>query len=108
MTELTDRERLFVTEYLVELNAGQAAMRAGYGNGDIAPACVQGHRLRRRKHVAEAIAAAVAERSGATRSRMVEEIGKLAFVEVGGAEIRIDVVSVPLARASAAGAEDAA
>ena len=77
MTELTDKERLFVTECLVDLNA----LRAGYANGDVANARVAGHRLRRRKHVAEAIAKLIEERSSATRSRVIEEVSRLAFVQ---------------------------
>lgn len=65
---LTDKERLFVSEYLIDLNVGQAALCAGFGGGSVAAARVAGHRLRRKPQVADAIAKALAERVGARRS----------------------------------------
>ncbi|MGG6860027.1 UNVERIFIED_CONTAM: terminase small subunit, partial [Pseudomonas aeruginosa] len=57
---LNKKRRLFVEEYLVDLNATQAAIRAGY-----APkrAAEMGYELLRIPEVAEAIAQAMAERS---------------------------------------------
>jgi phage terminase small subunit len=71
---LTDKERLFVSEYLIDLNAGQVALRARFGGGSVAAARVAGHLLRRKPHVADAISKAIAERTGATRARIVEEV----------------------------------
>jgi Terminase small subunit len=67
---------------LIDLNAGQAALRAGYGGGNIAAARVTGHRLRRRPQIADAISKALAGRTGATHSRIIEEISPLAFSNV--------------------------
>jgi phage terminase small subunit len=43
---------------------------------------VAANQILRKPHVAEAIAALVAERSGATQSRVIEELGKIAFADV--------------------------
>lgn len=61
---LTAKQQRFVEEYLVDLNATQAAIRAGYS----APtAQEQGSRLLSNVMVSEAIAALKAERSERTR-----------------------------------------
>jgi len=67
---------------LIDLNAGRAAPRAGFGGGSIEAARVTAHRLRRKLHVAEAIAKARAERIGATKSRVIEKISRLAFSNI--------------------------
>lgn len=85
--ELNIRERRFVEEYLVDLSAKQAAIRAGLGKTPKSASEIAS-RMRRKQSVATAISALLAERSGATESRIVEELGKLAFSDV------IDVVRV--------------
>jgi phage terminase small subunit len=57
---LTDKQKRFVEEYLVDLNATQAAIRAGYSEQT---AHVQGPRLLENVRVQEAIAAAQEARS---------------------------------------------
>lgn len=57
--KLSDRERLFVAEYLKDLNATQAAIRAGYAKPS---ARQQGYRLLTKDHVSAAIAAGVEKR----------------------------------------------
>jgi len=67
-----------------------AAKHAGFKNPNVAA-----HRLPRRKHVADAISAAIAERASATRSRIVEEISRLAFSDVADVlEVRDRVLAV--------------
>lgn len=61
--ELTPRQARFVQEYLVDLNATQAAIRAGYSPKT---AEQQGYRLLRNVQVAAAIQAAVAARGERT------------------------------------------
>ncbi len=61
---LTPKQQRFVDEYLIDLNATQAAIRAGYAAKD---ADVQGPRLLGNVGVADAIEAAKAERSERTR-----------------------------------------
>ncbi|HHM8109527.1 TPA: terminase small subunit [Pseudomonas aeruginosa] len=60
---LNKKRRLFVEEYLVDLNATQAAIRAGYAKKRAAE---MGYELLRIPEVAEAIAQAMAERSKRT------------------------------------------
>ena len=61
---LTARQERFVDEYLVDLNATQAAIRAGYSARS---AHVEGSRLLTNAEVAAAISAAKRERSEATK-----------------------------------------
>ncbi len=60
---LTARQERFVAEYLVDLNATQAAIRAGYAEKS---ADVEGSRLLVNTKVAKAVAAAQAKRSERT------------------------------------------
>lgn len=62
--QLTPRQARFVEEYLVDLNATQAAIRAGYS---AATADQQASRLLANVKVARAIAAGKAERSAETK-----------------------------------------
>lgn len=77
--ELTDRQRRFVEEYLLDLIATQAAIRAGYSDKTAAS---QGERLLRHPGVARAIAAAQAARSRRveiTQDRVLQELGRVAM-----------------------------
>ncbi len=62
--KLTPKQARFVEEYLVDLNATQAAIRAGYS---VKAAHVEGSRLLTNAKVAAAISAAKQERSEATK-----------------------------------------
>lgn len=77
---MTAKQRRFVQEYLIDLNATQAAIRAGYGEKR---AGQSGSRLLRHvPEVAAAIEAAQAERAERTRvtaDRLVIELAKVAF-----------------------------
>lgn len=64
MAELTPKQRLFVAEYLKDLNATQAAIRCGYSE---ATAEQQGSRLFRNVQIREAIDAALAQREERTQ-----------------------------------------
>ncbi|WP_066795099.1 terminase small subunit [Sphingomonas soli] len=61
---LTPKQQRFVEEYLVDLNATQAAIRAGYS---ARTAMEQGYQLLQNPSVADSIAAAKAERSAETK-----------------------------------------
>lgn len=61
---LTAKKQRFANEYLIDLNATQAAIRAGYS---AKTAYSQGQRLLKDVDVQKAIAAAQAERSAATK-----------------------------------------
>ena len=60
MPELTPKQALFVKEYLIDLNATQAAIRAGYSNNR---ADAMGHENLRKPVIASAIQAAMDARS---------------------------------------------
>ena len=80
---LSDRQRKFVSEYLIHLNATKAAMRAGYSPRSAADI---GHALlRRHEAVMSAIAAAMAERERRTQvtaDRIVTELARIAFADI--------------------------
>lgn len=60
MPKLTDKQTAFVREYLVDLNATQAAIRAGYSGKSAARIGVE---LLNKTHIAQAVAAAQAKRA---------------------------------------------
>ncbi|WP_121379012.1 terminase small subunit [Pseudomonas aeruginosa] len=87
---LTKKQRLFVDEYLLDLNATQAAIRAGYSTRRAAEI---GYQLLQRPEVAQAIQAAMAERSRRTeveadyvirRLREIDEMDVLDILEDDG------------------------
>lgn len=77
---MTKKQKLFVEEYLIDLNATQAAIRAGYSPET---AQEQGSRLLSNVMVKKEIDKAMAERSrrtGVNADRVVMELAKIAFV----------------------------
>ncbi len=79
--ELSPREYRFVEEYIVDLNGKAAAIRAGLGKTPKSATEIAS-RMRRKLAVAAAISKLMAERSGATESRIVEELGNIAFANL--------------------------
>lgn len=71
---LTDKQRRFVEEYLVDMNGSQAAMRAGFSERTSHQAA---HELMRRPNVAAAIVAAMEERSMRTKTDATWVLSKL-------------------------------
>lgn len=81
MAKLTPKQKRFVAEYLVDLNATQAAGRAGYKDPNI------GRQLITKNNVAEAIRKSMAdreERTGVTQDWVVQELYKIAHADRGG------------------------
>jgi len=79
---LTAKRRRFCEEYLVDLNAKQAAIRAGYSPRS---AEVEGHRLLRNANVAARLAEAQkirSERTGITQDRVLTELAKIGFSDI--------------------------
>jgi phage terminase small subunit len=75
----------FVQEYLVDLNGTQAAIRAGYAPKS---AYVTASKLLKKPEVKASLGAAMAERSKRTEvtaDRVIQEIARLAFVDVSKA-----------------------
>ena len=82
MTKLTANRARFVDEYLIDLNATQAAVRAGYSQRS---ARMQGQRLLTNDDIQSAIAVAMharAERTHVTQDRVLLELARLAFSDI--------------------------
>ena len=78
--KLTPKQRLFVQEYLIDLNATQASIRAGYS---VKNAEFQAHCLLKNPKVKYAIELAMYEReqrTKVTQDRVIEELAKIAFI----------------------------
>lgn len=79
---LTAKQRLFVQEYLVDLNATQAAIRAGYS---AKTAEQQGSRLLQHPNVKAAIEEAMAarvKRIEVTANSVVAELARIGFADI--------------------------
>lgn len=94
---LTPKQEAFVREYLIDLNATQAAIRAGYSakNADKI-----GSQLLGKTRVSEAVAAAMKERekrTEITQDMVLRELAKIGFSDIrnvvqwGNTEIRVNV-----------------
>lgn len=82
MTKLSPKQQVFVDEYLIDLNATQAAIRAGYS---VKTADQQASRMLTKVKVQQAISEAMAERSkrtGINQDRVVLELAKIGFVKM--------------------------
>ena len=80
MAGLTAKQQRFVEEYLIDLNATQAAIRAGFS---VKRASEIGYQLLQKTTVKNAIDKAMAERSrrtGISQDRVLQELAKIAFV----------------------------
>jgi phage terminase small subunit len=80
MAKLTEKQQRFVDEYLIDLNATQAAIRAGYS---VKTATTQGSQNLTKLNIQQVIAERMAERSkrtGVNQDRVVLELAKIAFV----------------------------
>ena len=79
MARLTEKQKRFIEEYLIDLNATQAAIRAGYS---VNRASELGYQLLHKTTVSEAIQKAMAKRSrrtGITADRVLTELAKIGF-----------------------------
>ncbi|MAM60849.1 terminase small subunit [Maritimibacter sp. UBA3975] len=79
---LTAKQERFVAEYLIDLNATQAAIRAGYSEKS---AYSQGQRLLKNAEAQAAIQEAKAKRqkrTEITQDRVIEELAKLGFADI--------------------------
>ncbi|WP_416389486.1 terminase small subunit [Otoolea muris] len=77
---MTEKQRRFVDEYLIDLNATQAAIRAGYS---VKTAREQASQNLTKLNIQQEISEKMAERSkrtGVNQDRIVLELAKIAFV----------------------------
>jgi len=82
MTKLTPKQTRFVAEYLIDLNATKAAIRAGFPKK---AASSVGYEYLRKPQIAAAIAAGKAKqlvRAELTADRVLEEMRRLAFMDI--------------------------
>ncbi len=80
---MTPKQRRFVEEYLMDLNATQAAIRAGYA---AKWANTTGSRLLKRPEIRRAVGEAVRaqdDQLGASAERILKEYARIAFASVG-------------------------
>jgi phage terminase small subunit len=78
---LTAKQQQFVNEYLVDLNATKAAIRAGYSTNR---ADAMGHENLRKPEIAHAVEEAMkarSDRTEVTADRVLAEYAKLAFLD---------------------------
>jgi len=86
---LTAKQDLFVDEYLVDLNATQAAIRAGYSPRT---ATMQGSRLLTKANVSAAVAERrdqVARELEVTRERIAQELSGIGFASLDDAQVKV-------------------
>lgn len=82
MSDLTAKQARFVTEYLVDLNATQAAIRSGYSQKTAASI---GEENLRKPEIAAAVQKAMAARSHRTEitaDRVLKELAKIGFANM--------------------------
>lgn len=83
LAKLTQKQQRFVEEYLIDLNATQAVIRAGYNVSDAKSASEIGSQLLKVTQVSKEISKAMAERSrrtGITQDRVLQELARIAFL----------------------------
>ena len=81
---LTAKQERFIEEYLIDLNATQAAIRAGYAKK---AATEQGYENLRKPHIAEAVQAArdkLSRRTELSQDMVIAEMRKIAV----GSQVR--------------------
>lgn len=79
---LTEKQKRFIEEFLIDLNATRAAIRAGYSANT---ASSKGFTLLQDDLISAAIAKAKAERSrrtGISQDRVIRELARIAFVKI--------------------------
>lgn len=82
MKTMTPKQQRFVDEYLIDLNATQAAIRAGYS---AKTAGAIGDENLKKPEIAEAVSNAMekrAERTQITADRVLAELGKIGFADI--------------------------
>lgn len=82
MAELTSKQLLFVQEYLIDLNATQAAIRAGYSEDTAGQI---GYENLKKPEIEAAISAAMKEREERTKitqDMVVKELAKIGFADI--------------------------
>ena len=82
MAELTEKQKRFCEEYIIDLNGAQSAIRAGYAEGS---ARVEGSRLLSNDNIQEYISELQRNKSeelNISQNRVLQELMKVAFGDV--------------------------
>lgn len=82
MAKLTEKQKRFCEEYLIDLNATQSYLRAGYKAKSNEIACSEGSKLLRNPKVVEYIQELrerQSKRTEITADKVLEELGTVAF-----------------------------
>lgn len=85
MAKLTEKQKKFCNEYLIDLNASQAYKRAGYQTKDENVAAVMGSRLLRNDKVSAYLQDRKSEREARTeitQDRVLRELAAIGFADV--------------------------
>lgn len=77
--KLTDKQRRFVDEYMIDMNATQAAIRAGYSEKTAAEMGYENLRKPQIANEIEARRAKLAEKAGVTVESITAELAKIGF-----------------------------
>lgn len=82
MAELTDKQKKFCEEYLIDLNATQAAKRAGYSSDTAAVIGCENLIKPNIQNYIQSLQKALSEKTGITHERLLEEYAKIAFSDI--------------------------
>lgn len=83
--KLTEKQKRFVEEYLIDLNATQAYKRAGYSASNDNVAGVEAFKLLKNPKITDAIQQAKnkrSERTEVTQDRVLKELAKVGFADI--------------------------
>lgn len=83
MSGLTAKQQRFVQEYMVDLNATQAAIRAGYSKKTAGQVGFENLRKPEIQKAIEAGQKARSKRTGITADAVLTELGRIAFANMG-------------------------
>ena len=84
MAQLTEKQKRFCEEYLIDLNATQSYLRAGYKAKSNEIARVESHKLLTKPNIQqyiEELRAEQSKRTEITADKVLEEIGSVAFCD---------------------------
>lgn len=80
-SELSDRQKRFADEYLIDLNASQASIRAGYSAVSHSAGRKNLANPKIRKMIDEKLAV-LSRRTGVNRERVIRELARIAFANI--------------------------
>lgn len=88
MPKLTDKQKRFCEEYLIDLNATQAAIRAGYSEKTADRIANQNLRKIEVQQYVQKLMTERSEQTGVTAEKVIKELKKIAFsdAEITGKE----------------------